>query len=180
MVGGLSRTDIHDTCSCLSLSFDYKPLFADQDLSDPFNVGFGDNEESFSVSLLDGPGGNPLIQTDADSTILGEETYYFMHDWDYFMGDNKVVTDPTYVTLKDLGGGWTNVTLGLGDLLGVPTGAFLAFDLVPGWDDYGLNSQVEVDNVSVAVVPAFSSVTLGLLGLGTLGALRRRRRAGGK
>jgi hypothetical protein len=164
------------------LSFEYKPLFADYDPSiplydpfDPWSWG-GENEESFSVSLLDPITRDPLLPYDAD---LGDpsETYYFMHDWDFYMGDDEIVTDTKYVTMTDLGGGWTDVTL---DLTSLPTGtsALLTFDLLPGWYDYGLNSQIEIDNVTY--IPAFSSVTLGLLGFGTLGVLRRRWGAGGK
>ncbi len=161
----------------VSLSFEYKPRFQDFDPSDPFGVGYGDNnEESFSAFLLDPITGLPLVPTDADTTLPGPEAYYFMHDWDFYMGVDEVVTDPAYVTVTDLGTGWFDVTLDLTTLGGTATGAQIAFDLVSGFYDYGLNSQVEIDNVSVAIVPAFSSVTLGLLGFGAIGALRRRRR----
>lgn len=157
----------------LSLSFEYRPVFAVPP------------EEAFSAFLLDGSGrdvltgnptGSPLIPTDADPADPFE-TYYFMHNWSSSLGVDEVITDPAYVTLTDLGSGWTEVTLDLRSLDGVATEAFIAFDFTPGFYDSGVENKIEIDNVRVAVVPAFSSVTLGVLGFGTVGVLRRRRRA---
>jgi hypothetical protein len=145
----------------LSLSFEYLPLFET------------DGQESFSVSLLDPVTFDPLIPTDADP-FDSSATYYFMHYWDGFYSDNEVLTDPAYVTQTDLGGEWTRVTLDLAWLGGVGTNALLEFDFIPGFFDISYEGEIRIDNVSVAVVPAFSSLLLGVIGLGTVTALRRK------
>jgi len=139
----------------LSLSFDYTPLFE------------ADGQESFTASLLDPISYAPLIPTDADP-LDSSETYYFMHDWDDFGGINEILTDPLYVTMTDLGAGWTRVTLDLTSLGGVETNALLAFDFVPGFGDSSLDGQIWIDNATVAVIPAPPAVVLGLMGLGSL------------
>lgn len=146
----------------LSLSFEYQPLFET------------DGQESFTASLLDPVTFNPLIPTDADPLIPGNETYYFMHDWDHFWGVDDVLTDPAYVAVTDLGAGWTSVTLDLTSLGLIETDALLAFEFIPGFGDFSLDGQIMIDNVSIAVVPAFPAVLLGVIGLGTVAALRRK------
>jgi hypothetical protein len=145
----------------ISLSFEYKPLFET------------DGAESFTVSLLDPISFDPLIPTDAD-TLDPSETFYFMHDWNYFHGIDDVLTDPMYVTQTDLGTGWTSVTLNLTSLGGTETDALLAFDFIPGFDDASFDGQIRVDKVSIAVIPAPSALLLGLVGLGSLRFLRGR------
>lgn len=145
----------------LSLSFDYKPLFE------------AGGEESFTASLFDPISYAPLIPTDADP-LDPSETYYFMHDWDDLGGIDEILTDPLYVTMTDLGAGWTQVTLDLTSLGWVETNALLAFDFVPGFGDLSLDGEIRLDNVSVQVIPAPSAIILGLIGLSSLGALRRR------
>jgi hypothetical protein len=145
----------------LSLSFEYKPLFE------------ADGAETFTASLLDPVSYDPLIPTDADP-LDPSETYYFMHDWNDFWGINDVITDPAYVTLTDLGAGWTSVTLDLTSLGGIETEALLAFDFIPGFDDLSLDGEIRIDNVGLQVIPVPSAIVLGLIGLGALGAISRR------
>jgi len=138
----------------LSLSFEYKPLFE------------ADGQESFSASLLDPGSSSPLVPT--------ANTYFLMHDWDDVSGVDDVLWDPLYTSLTDVGDGWTRVRLDLTSLGGVATNSLLAFDFIPGFDDGSLAGQIRLDNVSVQVIPAPSAVILGLIGLGSLRALRRR------
>lgn len=114
------------------------------------------------------------ISKDALIPVFGFSDSYYLHE--SFYGSNDVYTNPAYVALTPLDDDWTRVTLDLTSLGGTATNASVVFDLVSMDSSY--DSQILIDNVSVAVVPAFSSVTLGVLGLGTLGVLRRRRRAG--
>jgi hypothetical protein len=148
----------------VSLSFEYLPLFET------------DGQESFSASLLDPVTFNPLIPTDADP-LDPFETYYFMHDWDDVGGVDDILTDPAYVTQTAIGGGWTRVALDLTSLGGVATDALLAFDFIPGFFDNSLDGEIRLDNVGVAVIPAPPAVVLGLIGLGSWRAMRRRQRA---
>jgi len=148
----------------VSLSFEYKPLFE------------ADGEEAFIASLLDPSSYDPLVPTDADP-FDSSETFYFMHDWDEYWGVDDVLTDPAYVTLTDLGDGWTRVTLDLASLGGTATDALLGFDFIPGFYDSSLDGEIRIDNVSVAVVPTPTAVVMGLLGLGSsFGLIRRKRK----
>ena len=137
----------------LSLSFDYKPLF---------EVG---GDEAFSASLLDPFSYDPLVATDADPWDPSE-SYFFLTD-----SFGTTLTDSSFVTLTDLGGGWTNVFLDLTSLGGFATDALLAFDFI-GFDS-SFGSEVFLDNASVSVVPVPGAALLGLVGFGVLGLTRR-------
>ena len=137
----------------LSLSFDYKPLF---------EVG---GDEAFSASLLDPFSYDPLVANDADPWDPSE-SYFFLAD-----SFGTTLTDSSFVTLTDLGGGWTNVFLDLTSLGGFATDALLAFDFI-GFDS-SFGSEVFLDDVSVSVVPVPGAALLGLVGFGVLGLTRR-------
>lgn len=137
----------------LSLSFDYKPLF---------EVG---GDESFSASLVDPFTFDPLVPSDPDP-FDPFESYFFLTD-----SFGTTLADPSFVTLTDLGTGWTNVNLDLASLGGLTTDALLAFDFI-GFDA-SFGSEILVDNASVAVIPTPSAVCLGILGLGIVGLTRR-------
>jgi len=146
----------------VSLSFEYKPLFEIEGV------------ESFVAYLLepDWPY-DPLIPTDADPS-WPSAPYYFMHDWNYFLGIDEVLTDPAYVTVTPLGQGWSRVSLDLTGLGGAETDALLAFELNPNfYDDASYDGQIRLDNVNIAVIPAPGALLLGLIGFGTAGLWRR-------
>jgi len=137
----------------LTFSFDYKANIA--------AGGWG----SFVASLLDPTTYNPIIPSAAYPA--GE---YFAHDW-YIDGSETIWQD--YVTVTDLGGGWNNIRLDLFPTLGgAATDAYIFFDFF-SFDSS--NSEILIDNVNVTVVPVFSSVLLGVMGLGTSAAFLRRR-----
>lgn len=156
--------------NALSISFDYQPLFE------------ADGAETFTASLLD-PYNTALIPTDADS-YDDSESYFFMHDWDDNYGYDEVIYDSTYVSWVDLNTGWYSVTLDLASLGSVDSDAILAFDFIPWFGDYSVDGQILIDNVyctlspspgpDTTVVPVPSSILLGIVGIGSIRAIRRR------
>jgi len=145
----------------VSLSFEYKPVFET------------DGAESFVAYLLQPDWAyDPLIPTDADPS-WPSAPYYFMHDWN--LGVGTVLTDPDYVTVTDLGDGWSRVSLDLTGLGGVETEALIAFELNPNpLGDPSLAGEVWIDNVGV-VIPAPGALLLALIGTGAVGIWRRLR-----
>ena len=142
----------------LSLSFEYKPLFENNP----------DAWDSFTVLLWDSSTSLPIVP----AASIDFSDVYFAHDW---YGTYGIVTsEPDYVELTPLGDEWTRVTLDLPtSLWGSTTEGLLAFDFLSLDNTY--ESQILVDNVSVAVVPVFSSVLLGAMGLGTAATILRRK-----
>lgn len=139
----------------LSFSFDYKPLF---------EMG---GDEAFTASLLDPFSFDPLVPTDADP-FDPFESYFLLAD-----SYGTTLTDSSFVTLTDIGGGWTNVFLDLMSLGGFATDGLLAFDFI-GFDD-SFGSEISLDNASISVVPVPSAVLLGVVGFGVLGLIKRLR-----
>ena len=136
----------------VGFSFDYKPLFE------------LDGDEAFSASLLNPFSHAPLVPTDADPGDPSE-SYYFLTD-----SYGTTLTDSSFVTLADIGDGWTSVSLDLATLGGFGTDALLAFDFI-GFDaSYG--SRILIDNASVSVVPLPGAALLGMVGLGIIGLTR--------
>ena len=130
----------------LELSFDV--VMDAQGTYDPFAW-----PDAFTASLYDNPLDlNPLVQTTAFSD-------------DFFYMDHTGFVD----TVADFDG--LTVRLDVSGFRGM--GAYLVFDLW-GYDD-GVSTTVDLDNVEVSVVPAPGALLLGVIGIGTVGTLRRSR-----
>ena len=145
----------------LTFSFDYKPN----------NVEAG---SSFVAGLCD-----PLDPDIPYTPIIPDAAYldgeFFAHDWlsewDSTIVDYVSVESvwDDYVTVKDLGDGWSNVSLDLSPIRGSTTNAYIVFDFFNSFE----TEQILIDNVRV--VPVFSSVLLGVMGLGTAATVLRRK-----
>ncbi len=127
-------------------------------------------ELSFDVAMSSVPGGDHESWPDAFMALLldpltfgplisnpGYTEFYYLDNTGYL---------ETVATVSG-----NNVSLDVSSLAGLDV--FLAFDLLGG--DDGMLTSVELDNVNVSVVPAPGALLLGLIGIGTVGTLRRSR-----